>query len=46
MLEGHLMLPMMAQRFRYEYVPQPDLDLQALLTLRPKGGLYLKVVSR
>jgi cytochrome P450 len=46
MFEGHLMLPMMVQRYRYEYVPQPELDLQALLTLRPKGGLYLKVISR
>ena len=46
MFEGHLMLPMMVQRYRYEYVPQPDPQLQALLTLRPKDGLYLKVVSR
>jgi hypothetical protein len=40
------MLPMMVQRYRYEYVPQPDPQLQALLTLRPKDGLYLKVISR
>ena len=46
MFEGHLMLPMMIQRYRYEYTPQPELNLQALLTLRPKGGLYLKVIAR
>jgi cytochrome P450 len=44
--EGRLMLPMMVQRYRYEYVPQPDPQLQALLTLRPKDGLHLKVISR
>jgi cytochrome P450 len=46
MFEGHLMLPMMVQRFRYEYIPKHELQLQALLTLRPKGGLYLKVQAR
>lgn len=44
--EGQVMLPMMVQRFRYEYVPQPDPQLQALLTLRPKDGLLLKVAAR
>lgn len=46
MFEGHLMLPMMVQRFRYQYPPQPDPQLQALLTLRPKDGLRLKVIKR
>ena len=46
MFEGQLMLPMMAQRFSYETVEQPDIQLQALLTLRPKGGLKIKVVER
>ncbi len=46
MFEGQLMLPMMVQRFRFEYVAQPEIVLQALLTLRPKGGLKLRVVAR
>lgn len=46
MFEGQLMLPMMVQRFRFEYVAQPEITLQALLTLRPKGGLKLRVVAR
>jgi cytochrome P450 len=46
MFEGQIMLPMMVQRFRYEMVPQPDLHLQALLTLRPRGGLQLRVRER
>lgn len=46
MFEGQIMLPMMVQRFRYEMVPQPELHLQALLTLRPRGGLQLRVQKR
>jgi cytochrome P450 len=46
MFEGQIMLPMMVQRFRYEMVRQPDLQLQALLTLRPQGGLRLRVRNR
>jgi cytochrome P450 len=46
MFEGHLMLPMMIQRFRYEYPPQPEPQLQALLTLRPKDGLQIRVNKR
>lgn len=44
--EGQVMLPMLVQRFRYEYAPQPEIELQALLTLRPKNGLHLKVEAR
>jgi cytochrome P450 len=46
MFEGQLMLPMMVQRFAYEPVEQPEIELQALLTLRPKGGLKIRVVER
>jgi hypothetical protein len=37
---------MLVQRFTYEAVPQPELTLQALLTLRPKNGLKIKVHRR
>lgn len=46
MFEGQLMLPMMVQRFAFEPVEQPEIELQALLTLRPKGGLKIRVVER
>jgi cytochrome P450 len=46
MFEGQLMLPMMVQRFSYEPVEQPEIELQALLTLRPKGGLKIRVAER
>ena len=44
--EGRLMLPMLVQKFRYELPPQPLPDLQALLTLRPKNGLFIRPETR
>jgi cytochrome P450 len=46
MLEGQIILPMMLQRYRFEAVPQPEIELLPLLTLRPKDGLWIKVVER
>ncbi len=46
MFEGQIILPMMIQRFVFENIPRPEIDLQALLTLRPRGGLKLKVNLR
>jgi cytochrome P450 len=46
MFEGQIILPMLVQHFRYEPVPQPKIKLQALLTLRPKGGLLIKTIRR
>jgi cytochrome P450 len=46
MFEGQVILPMLASRFHFELVPQDDLKLRALLTLRPAKGLYLKVIRR
>lgn len=46
MFEGQLILPMLIQRYRFEAVPQPEPRLQALLTLRPRDGLQVRVVGR
>lgn len=46
MFEGQIILPMLVQRYCFEWVAQPDPHLQALLTLRPKDGLLLKVEAR
>lgn len=46
MFEGQIILPMMVQRFRFVDLPRPPLELQALLTLRPRGGLRLRVERR
>jgi cytochrome P450 len=46
MFEGQIILPMMIQRFEFVDVPRDPIELQALLTLRPRGGLKLKLKSR
>jgi cytochrome P450 len=46
MLEGQLILPMMVQRYRFEVENMVEPQLQALLTLRPKGGLRMRVRAR
>jgi len=46
MFEGQIILPMMVKSFRFEDVARPEIKLQALLTLRPKGGLKIKVIKR
>ncbi len=45
MFEGQVILPMLIRRFGFELAPQPNIQLRALLTLRPAHGLYLKVVD-
>jgi cytochrome P450 len=46
MLEGHLMLPMMVQRYNYHDLPRQPIELQALLTLRPRRGLRIGLSER
>lgn len=46
MFEGQIILPMMVQKFAFKDIPRPEIDLQALLTLRPRGGLRLQIDSR
>jgi cytochrome P450 len=46
MLEGHLMLPMMVQRYSYHDLPRAPIQLQALLTLRPRSGLKIGISKR
>jgi cytochrome P450 len=46
MFEGQIILPMLVRRFHYAEAPHPEIHLQALLTLRPKGGLPIRVIAR
>lgn len=46
MFEGQIILPMMIQKFIFNDIPRPEIQLQALLTLRPKGGLKLALKKR
>jgi cytochrome P450 len=44
MLEGTLVLATLATRWSFEPVPGARIDLQAAVTLRPRGGLHLRAV--
>jgi cytochrome P450 len=45
-MEAEVMLAMMIERYRFELVPERPVEPQALITVRPKDGLYLKVTKR
>lgn len=46
MMEAHLVLAMMAQRFRFELAPKQQIEPNALITMSPKNGLQMNVVAR
>jgi cytochrome P450 len=46
MLEGTLVLGTIVPRWGFEPVPGERIDLQAAVTLRPRGGLRLRTVPR
>lgn len=46
MLEARLVLARLLQSIRFETVPETSLDLSPSITLRPAGGLDLRVVPR
>ncbi len=43
--EGHLMTAAIAQRFRFELLDQKPIEMEPLITLRPKGGIRVRVRS-
>jgi cytochrome P450 len=46
MMEAKLVLATIAQRFRYEPVSDAPLRLQTSVTLRPQGGVRLRLTAR
>ena len=46
MIEATLILATLAQRFRLKLAPGPEIELQARITLRPKGGLPMVLERR
>jgi cytochrome P450 len=44
MMEGQLILAALAQRLRFERADERDVEPEPLVTLRPKGGLPMRVV--
>ncbi|HZH04743.1 MAG TPA: cytochrome P450, partial [Myxococcaceae bacterium] len=41
--EGHLILATLLQRYRFESLPGDGVATEPLITLRPRGGLLLRV---
>lgn len=46
MMEAHLVLATIAQRFRLELAPEQEVEINSLITLSPKYGLKMGVVER
>lgn len=46
LMEGPLILAAVAQRFRLDLVPTHPVILDALVTLRPRDGLWMTVIER
>jgi cytochrome P450 len=46
MMEAHLILATIAQRFRLELDPAQEIELNPLITLSPKYGLKMRVIKR
>lgn len=42
LIEAHLILAMVMQRYRLELAPSWKVEAEPLVTLRPKGGLWMK----
>jgi cytochrome P450 len=45
-MEARLMLATIAQRYQLRLKPRENIELDPLITLRPKGGLHMRVEAR
>jgi cytochrome P450 len=46
LMEAQLILATIAQRTRFELIGEPDIEAEPLVTLRPKGGVHVRVRRR
>jgi cytochrome P450 len=46
LMEGHLILATLARRLRFDLLSTKDIAPEPLVTLRPKGGVPVRVVAR
>jgi cytochrome P450 len=46
LMEAHLIVATIAQRWRFRLAQHPDIEPEPLVTLRPKGGVHVEVMSR
>ena len=45
-MEGNLLLATMAQHYRFELLPDHDFAVDVFISLRPKGGLPMRIMAR
>jgi cytochrome P450 len=46
LMEGHVLLATIARRVRFELTDSRPVQVEPLITLRPKGGIHVKAVVR
>jgi cytochrome P450 len=46
LMEGHILLATIARRLRFELTSTKEVELEPLVTLRPKGGIAARAVVR
>jgi len=46
LMEGHVLLAALARRVRFDLVSQAPVDVEPLVTLRPRGGIAMRVSVR
>lgn len=46
LMEGHVLLATLARRLRFELAPDARIEMDPLITLRPRGGLPMRAVAR
>lgn len=45
LIEGHLMTATIAQKFSFELLDSTPVEMEPLITLRPKGGIRVRVIK-
>jgi cytochrome P450 len=46
LMEAHLVLATLARRYRFDLMPSAPIEAEPLITLRPKGGVPVRILSR
>ena len=46
LMEGHVVLASLLKRLRFDLVSDRPVELEPLVTLRPKGGIQMRVTVR
>jgi cytochrome P450 len=46
LMEAHLLVATLAQKWRFRLAQHPDIEPEPLVTLRPKGGVHVEAITR